>query len=65
MTGIIKTKTDKGYGFITPDGEAKDVFFHSKDCIGTPFDQMQVGAKVSFEVVDGQKGPAAANVQLA
>jgi cold shock protein len=65
MTGIIKTKVDgKGFGFITPDGGEKDVFFHANDCDGM-FDQFQLGAKVSFEIVDGKKGPAAANVRLA
>jgi CspA family cold shock protein len=65
MTGIIKTKTDKGFGFISREGETKDLFFHSKDCVGVSFDELRVGETVSFEVVDGQKGPAATNVQRA
>ena len=63
MNGTIKTLTDKGYGFIAREGEVKDLFFHSKDLVGVTFDELQVGDKVSFEVVDGPKGPAAANVQ--
>ena len=63
MNGTIKTLTDKGYGFIARDGETKDLFFHSKDLVGVTFDELQVGDKVSFEIVDGPKGPAAANVQ--
>ena len=63
MNGTIKTLTDKGYGFIARDGETKDLFFHSKDLVGVTFDELQDGDKVSIEVVDGPKGPAAANVQ--
>lgn len=68
MTGIIKTKTPNGFGFITVDGAAegsKDLFFHSSNVVGTTFDDIQEGAKVSFEIDEnGPKGPAAVNVQL-
>lgn len=62
MTGTVKTKTDRGFGFIARDGESKDLFFHSKDLVGVTFDQIQVGDVVSFDVVDGEKGPSAKNV---
>ena len=65
MTGTIKTLTDKGYGFIAREGETKDLFFHSKELNGLRFDELKVGDMVSFEVVDGPKGPAATNVQRA
>lgn len=65
MNGTIKTKMDKGYGFISRDGEAKDLFFHSNDLVGVTFDELQVGAAVTFEIVEGQKGPSAKNVKLA
>lgn len=65
MTGTIKVKTDRGFGFIARDGETKDLFFHSTDLVGVTFDALQVGAKVEFDVVDGEKGPAAKNVKLA
>ena len=65
MTGTIKTKTDRGFGFISREGETKDLFFHSTDLSGVTFDELQVGATVSFDVVDGEKGPAAKNVKLA
>jgi len=65
MKGTIKTKTDRGYGFISRDGETKDLFFHSKDLVGVAFDDLQVGATVTFEVAEGEKGPSAKNVKLA
>ena len=65
MNGTIKTKTDRGFGFISRDGETKDLFFHSKDLSGVAFDALQVGAAVTFDVVDGEKGPSAKNVKLA
>ena len=62
MTGIIKTLTDRGFGFIPREGEAKDLFFHSKDLVGITFDELKVGDTLSFEVVEGEKGLAAVNV---
>ena len=65
MNGTIKTLTDRGFGFISREGEAKDLFFHSKSLQGVTFDELNVGDAVSFEVVDGEKGPAAVNVTRA
>ena len=65
MTGTIKTLTDRGFGFITREGETKDLFFHSKDLNGVAFDELKVGDAVTFEVVEGEKGPAAKNVARA
>lgn len=65
MNGTIKTKTDRGFGFIARDGETKDLFFHSTDLVGVTFEELQVGAAVTFEVVNGDKGPAAKDVKLA
>jgi len=62
MTGKIKTLTDRGFGFIIREGEAKDLFFHSKDLSGVTFDELKVGDEVTFEVVQGEKGPSAKNV---
>ncbi len=65
MTGIIKKiVADKGFGFITIDGEAKDVFFHSSGVQGTSFAMLKAGDKVSFEVEDSEKGPRAVNVMV-
>ena len=63
MQGTIKTLTEKGFGFIAREGETKDLFFHSNDLSGVSFDELKVGDVVSFEIVDGQKGPSAKNVK--
>jgi cold shock protein len=65
MNGIIKTKTDKGFGFISREGESKDVFFHSSALVGISFDEVTVGMAVTFDVEAGAKGPSAKNVQVA
>ena len=65
MEGTIKTLTDKGFGFISREGEVKDLFFHSNELKGVSFDQLQVGDKVTFDVVDSEKGPKASNVSHA
>ncbi|MEI6864114.1 MAG: cold shock domain-containing protein [Candidatus Adlerbacteria bacterium] len=65
MTGTIKTLTDRGFGFISREGEAKDLFFHSKELQGVTFDELKVGDMVSFEVAQGEKGPSAVNVSRA
>lgn len=65
MTGTIKTLTDRGFGFISVEGQEKDLFFHSKELVGVLFDELKVGDTVTFEVVDGEKGPAATGVSRA
>ena len=62
MKGTVKTKTDRGYGFISREGEEKDLFFHSTDLVGVTFDELKVGDAVTFEVEQGQKGPSAKKV---
>ena len=65
MNGKIKTKTDRGFGFISREGEEKDLFFHSNDLVGVTFEDLKEGAEVTFDIVDGDKGPSAKNVKLA
>lgn len=65
MTGVIKKKTEKGFGFITVEGQEKDLFFHSNDLNGVTYDALQEGATVTFEIEQGPKGPSAKNVQIA
>ena len=65
MNGTVKTKTDRGFGFISREGEAKDLFFHSKELRGVTFEELREGDKVSFEITQGEKGPAATGVSRA
>lgn len=60
--GTVKWFNDsKGFGFIEQDG-GKDVFVHHTAIQAEGFKSLQEGDRVSFDVVDGAKGPAAANV---
>jgi CspA family cold shock protein len=62
-SGTVKWFSDeKGYGFIAPDDGSKDVFVHHSNIEGTGFKTLAEGAKVEFEVREGQKGPEATNV---
>jgi CspA family cold shock protein len=62
-TGTVKWFSDaKGYGFITPDDNSKDLFVHHSAIAGNGFKSLSEGAKVEFEPRDGAKGPEATNV---
>ena len=63
MKGTIARLTDRGFGFITPEGGDKDVFFHANGLQGVEFNDLREGDAVTFDMVDGPKGPAAENVQ--
>ncbi len=61
--GLVKWFNDaKGYGFIQQDGSEKDVFVHYTAIQGDGFKTLAEGQKVDFELIDGPKGPQAANV---
>ena len=63
-TGTIKRLTDRGFGFIAaPDGV--EYFFHQSACVGTPFNSLRKGDRVTFEVGQGPKGPRAEHVSPA
>ncbi|MBU0578334.1 cold shock domain-containing protein [Patescibacteria group bacterium] len=64
MEGIIKKLNEKGFGFITPEGETKDVFFHRNDLVDADFNDLREGDKVAFEVEAAEKGPKAVNVTV-
>ncbi len=65
QTGTIARLTDRGFGFIAIEGQEKNVFFHASALQGVEFNDLKVGDVVTFEVKDGEKGPAATNVARA
>jgi cold shock protein len=65
-TGTVKWFNDaKGFGFITPDDGGKDLFAHHTSISMEGHRTLQDAQKVTFDVVAGQKGPAAANIRMA
>lgn len=65
MNGIIKKLTDKGFGFIAAEGQAKDLFFHAKSLVDVTYEELREGDAVTFEVEESAKGPSAVNVKRA
>jgi CspA family cold shock protein len=64
-TGTVKWFSDqKGYGFITPDEDGKDVFVHHSNILGNGYKSLAEGAKVTFEQREGNKGVEAYDVSL-
>ena len=62
--GTVKWFNDqKGYGFVTPDDDSKDLFVHYSSIVGDGFKSLTEGQKVTFEAGEGRKGPEATNVQ--
>ncbi|MFP3941746.1 MAG: cold shock domain-containing protein [Thermoanaerobaculia bacterium] len=62
-TGRVKWFNEsKGFGFITPEDGSKDCFVHYSAIQGNGFRTLVEGERVEFDVVQGQKGPAAENV---
>ncbi|MDJ0613609.1 MAG: cold-shock protein [Rhizobiaceae bacterium] len=68
MTGTVKFfNTDKGFGFITPDGGGKDIFVHISSVQASGLQGLSENQKVTFETEDDNrgKGPKAVNIQPA
>ncbi|PIT91318.1 cold-shock protein [Candidatus Kaiserbacteria bacterium CG10_big_fil_rev_8_21_14_0_10_49_17] len=63
--GKIARLTDRGYGFITPEGGDKDLFFHANELQNVRFDELHEGDAVTFEIAESDKGPQAQNVSRA
>lgn len=65
-TGLVKWFNDsKGYGFIQAQGTDRDVFVHYTAIAGDGFKTLAEGQQVDFDLIEGPKGPQAANVTKA
>ncbi|MGE0640465.1 MAG: cold shock domain-containing protein [Thermoanaerobaculia bacterium] len=64
MKGTVKWfNAEKGFGFITREDGEKDCFVHHTGIAGDGYKSLNDGEAVEFDVVQGPKGPAAANVR--
>ena len=64
LNGIVKWfNQSKGYGFIEQE-DGPDVFVHHSGISSTGFKTLNEGDRVSFDIEQGKKGPAAANVTV-
>ncbi|MEQ4722126.1 MULTISPECIES: cold-shock protein [unclassified Nonomuraea] len=63
-TGTVKWfNSEKGFGFIAQDGGGADVFAHYSNIVSNGgYRELTEGQKVSFDIVQGQKGPQAENI---
>jgi cold shock protein len=64
-TGTVKWfNSEKGFGFIAPDGGGEDVFAHFSNIAASGYRSLQENDKVEFEVGEGRKGPQAENIRV-
>ena len=65
LQGTVKWfNSDKGFGFITPADNGKDLFVHFSGIIGTNFRTLNEGDKVEYNVQDSDRGPSAIDVAV-
>jgi CspA family cold shock protein len=61
--GTVKWfNSEKGFGFIAPDGGAEDVFVHYSEISGSGFRSLEENQRVQFDIGQGNKGPQATGV---
>ncbi|MEU9979033.1 cold shock domain-containing protein [Streptomyces sp. NPDC051014] len=64
-TGTVKWfNAEKGFGFISPDGNTTDAFVHYSNIQGRGFRSLGEGQRVQFDITPGEKGPQAENVTV-
>jgi CspA family cold shock protein len=62
--GTVKWfNSEKGYGFIAPEGGGPDVFCHFSAIVGKGYRTLEENQRVEFDITQGQKGPQAENVR--
>jgi CspA family cold shock protein len=65
-TGTVKWFSDeKGFGFITPDDGGKDLFAHHSNIQMDGYKSLKESQRVTYDVVNNAKGPAASNIRIA
>ncbi len=63
-TGTVKWfNGDKGFGFIAPDDDGKDLFAHFSAISASGFRSLEENQRVEFDVAQGDRGPQAANIR--
>jgi cold shock CspA family protein len=62
---VTAVRTDRFFGFISPDGGSKAVFFHGTAVVDLDFDETLIERRVRFESIETERGPKAIRVAAA